>query len=126
MTNAGNRAVTNAAADRVKREFEQCNNLPQPTARSADEPSSIFKLFLEAIASIEHEIQNNRPTRYIFPGTRVPCHGKMTSAGQQMHACGGLRINTEFCEYFSMLENRTDYRIKFDADGRGTVIMESA
>lgn len=46
-----------------------------------------------------------------------------------MHACGkrrGLRINTEFREYFSMLENRTDYRIKFDADGHGTVIMESA
>ncbi|WP_176115148.1 hypothetical protein [Burkholderia cepacia] len=80
-TNGGNRAVTNAAADRVKREFEQCNNLPQPTARSADEPSSIFKLFLEAIAPIEHEIQNNRPNRYIFPGIRVPCHEKMTSAG---------------------------------------------
>ncbi|MGN8187273.1 hypothetical protein ACTJLD_14965 [Burkholderia sp. 22088] len=81
VTNGGNRAVTNAAADRVKREFEQCNNLPQPTVRSADEPSSIFKRFLEAIAPIEHEIQNNRPNRYIFPGTRVPCHGKMTSAG---------------------------------------------
>ncbi len=46
-----------------------------------------------------------------------------------MHACGKhhrLRINTEFHEYFAMLENRTDYRIKFDADGRGTAIMESA
>ena len=46
-----------------------------------------------------------------------------------MHACGkhrGLRINTEFCEYFAMPENRTDYRIKSDAHGRGTAIMESA
>ncbi|WP_155631002.1 hypothetical protein [Burkholderia cepacia] len=61
VTNAGNRAVTNAAADRVKREFEQCNNLPQSTVRSADELFSLFKRFFEAIASIEHEIQNNRP-----------------------------------------------------------------
>ncbi|WP_175854021.1 hypothetical protein [Burkholderia cepacia] len=81
VTNGGNRAVTDAAADRVKREFEKCNNLSQPTARSADEPPSIFKRFLEAIASIEHEIHGNRPTRYIFPGTRVFCHGKMTLAG---------------------------------------------
>lgn len=46
-----------------------------------------------------------------------------------MHACGKRRgpcINTDFHEYFAMLENCTDYRIKFDADGRGTAIMESA
>ncbi|WP_153490881.1 hypothetical protein [Burkholderia cepacia] len=72
MTNAGNRAVTDAAADRVKRESEQCNNLPQPTVRSVDELFSIFKRLFEAIAPIEHEIKSNRPARHIFPEPAFP------------------------------------------------------
>ncbi len=38
----------------------------------------------------------------------------------------GYALTPSFANNFSMLENRTDYRIKFDADGRGTDIMESA
>ncbi|WP_128843606.1 hypothetical protein [Burkholderia catarinensis] len=74
MTNVKYRAATKAADDRVKQELEQDNSLPRGTARLAGESSSICKRILEAIASIEYKISNNRPTRYTCPGARVPFH----------------------------------------------------